>query len=181
MIEGHAAVFDSWSETLGGIFPFKEVVRRGSFSESIEETIFARCSTTTRTMCLAGTGRVTLELVEDEVGLRVRIAPPDTSWALDVQTSIRRGDISQMSIGFVVEDDEWRTENGMDVRELRKVKLFDVSPVTFPAYTATDVGVRAMQEYEGYRQNSADKAKRLNRRRQRKPKSEQGLLGCRQN
>ena len=88
---------------------------------------------------------------EDEVGLRVRIAPPDTSWARDVQTSIRRGDISQMSIGFVVEDDEWRTENGMDVRELRKVKLFDVSPVTFPAYTATDVGVRAMQEYEGYK------------------------------
>ena len=39
----------------------------------------------------------------------------------------------------------------MDVRELRKVKLFDVSPVTFPAYTATDVGVRAMQEYEGYK------------------------------
>ena len=81
----------------------------------------------------------------------MRISPPDTSWARDVQTSIRRGDISQMSIGFVVEDDEWRTENGMDVRELRKVKLFDVSPVTFPAYTATDVGVRAMQEYEGYK------------------------------
>ena len=39
----------------------------------------------------------------------------------------------------------------MDVRELRKVRLFDVSPVTFPAYTATDVGVRAMQEYEGYK------------------------------
>ena len=56
-----------------------------------------------------------------------------------------------MSIGFIVEDDDWRTENGMDVRELRKIKLFDVSPVTFPAYTATDVGVRAMQEYEGYK------------------------------
>ena len=35
MIEGHAAVFDSWSETLGGIFPFKEIVRKGSFAESI--------------------------------------------------------------------------------------------------------------------------------------------------
>jgi phage head maturation protease len=34
-IIGHAAVFDSWSETLGGIFPFKEKVRRGAFAESI--------------------------------------------------------------------------------------------------------------------------------------------------
>ena len=37
VIEGHAAVFDSWSETLGGIFPFKEIVRKGAFNESIEK------------------------------------------------------------------------------------------------------------------------------------------------
>ena len=36
MIEGHAAVFDSWSETLGGMFPFKEIVRKGAFMESIQ-------------------------------------------------------------------------------------------------------------------------------------------------
>ena len=50
VIEGHAAVFDSWSETLGGIFPFKEIVRKGAFNESIGKTIFARFSITTRTM-----------------------------------------------------------------------------------------------------------------------------------
>ena len=56
-----------------------------------------------------------------------------------------------MSIGFVVEDDEWSSKDGIDTRELKKVRLFDVSPVTFPAYTATDVGVRAMQEYDAYK------------------------------
>lgn len=151
MIEGHAAVFDSWSETLGGIFPFKEIVRKGSFAESIGKDDIRALFNHDPNYVLGRNRAGTLELVEDEVGLRVRISPPDTSWARDIQTSIRRGDISQMSIGFVVEDDEWRTENGMDVRELRKVRLFDVSPVTFPAYTATDVGVRAMQEYEGYK------------------------------
>ena len=35
VIEGHAAVFYSWSETLGGIFPFQEIVRKGAFNESI--------------------------------------------------------------------------------------------------------------------------------------------------
>lgn len=150
-IEGHAAVFDSWSETLGGIFPFKEKVRRGAFAESIGRDDIRALFNHDPNYVLGRNRAGTLELVEDDVGLRVRITPPDTSWARDITTSIRRGDISQMSIGFVVEDDEWSSKDGIDTRELKKVRLFDVSPVTFPAYTATDVGVRAMQEYDVYK------------------------------
>ena len=150
-IEGHAAVFDSWSETLGGIFPFKEKVRKGAFAESIGRDDIRALFNHDPNYVLGRNRAGTLELVEDEVGLRVRITPPDTSWARDITTSIRRGDISQMSIGFVVEDDEWSSKDGIDTRELKKVRLFDVSPVTFPAYTATDVGVRAMQEYDVYK------------------------------
>lgn len=150
-IEGHAAVFDSWSETLGGIFPFKEKVRKGAFAESIGKDDIRALFNHDPNYVLGRNRAGTLELVEDDVGLRVRITPPDTSWARDIATSIRRGDISQMSIGFVVEDDEWSSKDGIDTRELKKVRLFDVSPVTFPAYTATDVGVRAMQEYDVYK------------------------------
>lgn len=150
-IEGHAAVFDSWSETLGGIFPFKEKVRKGAFAESIGKDDIRALFNHDPNYVLGRNRAGTLELVEDDVGLRVRITPPDTSWARDITTSIRRGDISQMSIGFVVEDDEWSSKDGIDTRELKKVRLFDVSPVTFPAYTTTDVGVRAMQEYDVYK------------------------------
>ena len=150
-IEGHAAVFDSWSETLGGIFPFKEKVRKGAFAESIGKDDIRALFNHDPNYVLGRNRAGTLELVEDDVGLRVRITPPDTSWAMDITTSIRRGDISQMSIGFVVEDDEWSSKDGIATRELKKVRLFDVSPVTFPAYTATDVGVRAMQEYDVYK------------------------------
>ena len=150
-IEGHAAVFDSWSETLGGIFPFKEKVRKGAFEESIGRDDIRALFNHDPNYVLGRNRAGTLELVEDDVGLRVRITPPDTSWARDITTSIRRGDISQMSIGFVVEDDEWSSKDGIDTRELKKVRLFDVSPVTFPAYTATDVGARAMQEYDAYK------------------------------
>ena len=150
-IEGHAAVFDSWSETMGGIFPFKEKVRKGAFAESIGKDDIRALFNHDPNYVLGRNRAGTLELVEDDVGLRVRITPPDTSWARDITTSIRRGDISQMSIGFVVEDDEWSSKDGIDTRELKKVRLFDVSPVTFPAYTATDVGVRAMQEYDVYK------------------------------
>ena len=158
VIEGHAAVFASWSETLGGIFPFKEIVRKGAFNESIGKDDIRALFNHDPNYVLGRNRAGTLELVEDDIGLRVKITPPDTSWAKDILTSIRRGDITQMSIGFIVEDDKWSTKDGMDVREIRKVQLFDVSPVTFPAYTATDVGVRAMQEYDGYKAEQRSKA-----------------------
>ena len=150
-IEGHAAVFDSWSETLGGIFPFKEKVRKGAFSQTIEKDDIRALFNHDPNYVLGRNKAGTLELKEDERGLYERIIPPDTQAARDLITSIERGDINQMSFGFTVEEEKWDTVEGIDVRELRKVKLFDVSPVTFPAYPSTDVGVRAMESYENYR------------------------------
>lgn len=150
-IEGHAAVFDSWSETLGGIFPFKETVKRGAFVKSLDEDDIRALFNHDPNYVLGRNKSGTLELREDEQGLLVRIKSPNTQWARDLQVSIERGDITQMSFGFIVEDDEWRSEGGCDIRELRKVKLYDVSPVTYPAYTATDVGVRAIESYKEYR------------------------------
>jgi len=150
-IEGHAAVFDSWSETLGGIFPFKEKVKRGAFEKSVDEDDIRALFNHDPNYVLGRNKAGTLDLKEDDQGLFVRIMPPNTSWARDLLTSIERGDINQMSFGFIVEEDEWRYEDGYDIRELRQVKLFDVSPVTFPAYSATDVGVRGMERYQEYR------------------------------
>lgn len=156
---GHAAVFDSWSETLGGIFPFKEKVRKGAFKQSIGVDDIRALFNHDPNYVLGRNKVGTLELEEDDIGLRVKITPPETSWAKDLATSIRRGDISQMSIGFVVEEDKWTTDNGVDTRELIKVRLFDVSTVTFPAYTQTDVGIRAMDEYKSYKNEQLQKEK----------------------
>jgi len=162
-IEGHAAVFDSWSETLGGIFPFKEKVRKGAFSQTIEKDDIRALFNHDPNYVLGRNKAGTLELKEDETGLYVRIIPPDTQAARDLITSIERGDINQMSFGFTVEEEKWDTVEGIDVRELRKVKLFDVSPVTFPAYPSTDVGVRAMESYENYRAEVRNKEERENK------------------
>lgn len=151
VIEGHAAVFDSWSETLGGLFPFKEKVKRGAFVESLANDDIRALFNHDPNYVLGRNRANTLELYEDDKGLFVRIILPDTQWARDLAISIERGDITQMSFGFIVEDDEWRSDATGDLREIRKVKLFDVSAVTYPAYTATDVGVRGMQLYEKYK------------------------------
>lgn len=164
-IVGHASVFDSWSETLGGIFPFKEIVRKGTFTETIKLDDIRALFNHDPNFVLGRNKAGTLELEEDEIGLRVVITPPDTSWANDLIKNLRRGDISQMSIGFIVLEDTWGTQDGIDIREIKKVQLFDVSIVTYPAYTQTDVGVRAMESYKAYRsqldnaQNVAKRAK----------------------
>ena len=143
-LEGYASVFDSWSEELGGIEPFREKVVRGAFSESIEQDDIRALFNHSPDFVLGRNKTGTLTLTEDERGLKVTIKPPDTRWAKDLLISVKRGDISQMSFGFVCQKDSWSYDDSVDVRELHKVKLFDVSIVTYPAYPATECDVRAM-------------------------------------
>ncbi len=168
-IVGHASVFDSWSELLGGIFPFKEIVRKKAFEETIKVDDVRALFNHDPNYVLGRNKAGTLELAEDEIGLKVIITPPDTSWAKDLIVNVRRGDISQMSIGFIVLEDVWGTKDGVDIREIKKVQLFDVSIVTYPAYTQTDVGVRAMEGYHEYK-NKLDEAQNASIRAKEKAK-----------
>ena len=65
--------------------------------------------------------------------------------------SIKRGDITGMSFGFATISDTWDEVNGVPIRTLTEVRLYDVSPVTFPAYQATDVAVRSLNEFRAKR------------------------------
>jgi len=160
VIEGHAAIFDSLSQDLGGIFPFKEKISKGAFKASIEKDDVRALWNHDPNYVLGRNRAGTLELKETVKGLLVRIHPPDTAWARDLTESIKRGDVSQMSFGFICERDTWSVEAGEDVRTLEQVKLFDVSPVTFPAYLDTDVGVRsALDAYQKRKEEQAQRAR----------------------
>ena len=162
-IEGHASVFDSWSEELGGESPFREKVVKGAFEETIQQDDIRALFNHDPNYVLGRNRSGTLELAEDEKGLRVRIIPPATQWAKDLLVSIKRGDITQMSFGFTVILDRWSYEDYMDVRELLKVKLYDVSPVTFPAYTQTECGIRSMDDVLKTHQKKVLQSKELNK------------------
>lgn len=152
-IEGHAAVFDSLSQDIGFMFPFKERINRGAFKESLEKDDVRALWNHDANYVLGRNKAGTLELSETGKGLKVRIHPPDTQWARDLLESIKRGDVTQMSFGFVVEKEKWSVEGAQDIRTLEQVKLYDVSPVTFPAYLDTDVGVRStLDNYNKYKQ-----------------------------
>lgn len=146
-ITGYAAVFNQWSELLRDWwFEFKEMIMPGAFEQTIQEDDI-RALWNHNPDCVLGRNRAnTLALKEDDHGLWIEIIPSGARWVQDLIESIRRGDVSQMSFGFQVMSDRWGTEDEMDVRELHKVRLFDVSPVTFPAYPQTSVQARDQRQ-----------------------------------
>jgi hypothetical protein len=150
---GHAAVFDSPSEEMGWLTPFREQIRPGAFSQSILADDIRALFNHNPDWVLGRNRSRTLQLFEDGTGLLVHIDPPETSWFQDLAISIRRRDISQMSFAFQSLDEHWEVKDGMDLRVVERAKLYDVSPVTFPAYPQTDIGFRAAMD--SYRRHKA--------------------------
>lgn len=145
-IIGYAAVFNSLSEDLGG---WKEMIEPGSFVRTINEDDVRGLNNHEPSMVLGRNKVGTLVLVEDEIGLRYEIIPPDTSYAQDLLISIKRGDVDQSSFSFKAIEERWRNpteEQPLPIRILSEVRLYDVSPVTFPAYPVTTVAVRSMAQ-----------------------------------
>ena len=143
-ISGYAAVFDSDSEDLGG---FTERIERGAFAEAIKISDVRALFNHDNNMILARTASGTLRIYEDERGLKYEFEAPHTTAGNDVLQMIKRGDINQSSFGFTVEQDSWAKRDGTTYRTINKVKrLYDVSPVTFPAYPEASVAVRKLEE-----------------------------------
>jgi len=139
---GHPAMFNKLSVDLGG---FREKIAPGAFANTIKEDDIRGLYNHNPLYVFARNKSGTLELTEDKQGLFMRANPADTSWVKDMLITIERGDVSQMSFGFNVLVEEW-DEKDQDniIRTLKEVKLYDVSPVAFPAYPDTDVALRSL-------------------------------------
>ena len=141
-IEGYAAVFEELSVPLWG--GFREKIQHGAFAKTIREGDIRAVWNHSTLYVLGRSKNGTLELREDDVGLNIRIHPPDSQWARDCMVSIERGDVDQMSFSFDSIRDRWETVDGVNIRTLEEVKLWEVSPVTFPAYPQTSVSLRGL-------------------------------------
>lgn len=146
-IRGYAAVFGSESEDLGG---FTEYIAPGAFDGVLNDDVRALVNHNDN-LILGRTSSGTLRLSVDERGLAYEFDVPNTSYGNDLLESVRRGDITQSSFGFTVAEDAWDYEGkGMGKkkpkRTIKKVaRLYDVSPVTYPAYPDTSVALRSLQ------------------------------------
>lgn len=146
IIRGHAAVFNKLSEEMYG---FREQIAPGAFTRAIKEDDVRALFNHDSNLILGRNGAGTLRLSEDKTGLAIEIDPPDTQAGRDLLISLERGDVTQMSFGFRTLVQEWDESDGNNViRTLKEVRLFDVSPVVFPAYPQTDVAVREFRAWQ---------------------------------
>lgn len=140
VLTGYAAVFDEMSENLGG---FRERIASGAFAKALGGDVRALFNHNPD-LILGRTKSKTLSLREDQRGLYCEITLPNTTVARDLLESINSGNVDQMSFGFRTKKDSWDEVDGEVVRTLLEVELFDVSPVTFPAYPQTEIAKRSM-------------------------------------
>lgn len=147
-IVGYAAKFGVRSELIGGVF--REVIAPGAFGGELPGADVRFLVNHDPSLLLARTKSGTLRLSEDEVGLRFDAMIPDTTLGRDVLEQVRRGDLDSTSFGFRKIADGWaKTEDGVPLRTLREVSIFDVSLATFPAYPDTEVALRSLSEFDG--------------------------------
>lgn len=142
-IAGYAAVFNLASEDLGG---FREIIRPGAFTRTLRSADVRALWNHDPNFVLGRKSAGTLALQEDEHGLFFEVQPPDASWARDLGVSIRRGDVNQASFEFRAVRDKWGADPGGrgQLREVFDVELYDVGPVTYPAYPQTAVDTRSL-------------------------------------
>lgn len=139
-ISGYAAVFESRSEPIWGMFT--ETIKRGAFRKALRSNPDVPLVFNHEGQPVARTTNGTLVLSEDARGLRIEADLAPTTLGRDLHALIERGDLSQMSFAFTVANDEWvyREGDDLDERTITEMgSLLDTSVVTTPAYRATEV------------------------------------------
>lgn len=139
---GYASVFGVPSLPL----PFTEIVKPGAFKRSLQSRnrmmLLWNHDTSNP---LASTRNGSLQLTEDNFGLKVTAMLPDTTLGRDIAELVRTGVIDAMSFGFSVKKDSWSQDG--NTRYLEDVSLYEVSLVSTPAYEQTSgtVSVRSTE------------------------------------
>lgn len=149
ILEGYALKWGARSKNLGG---FKEVVAEGATNKTIQESDIRALFNHDPSLILGRNKSGTLEISNDSEGTHYRInGDMRQSYVKDLAIAMERGDVTQSSFGFRVvgpNGQEWtEDEDGGPLRTLREIQLFDVSPVTYPAYedSTSGLGKRALE------------------------------------
>lgn len=138
-IEGYFAVFNSNYQITDDM---SESIEQGAFSETLGDDI--RALIDHETMYVLGRNKAgTLELREDSHGLwgSILVNPNDQD-AMNVYARVERGDVNQCSIGFDILEEETEFRGKETHWTIKRVKLYEVSVCTFPAYAETSVQAR---------------------------------------
>ena len=144
VVEGYAAVFNE-DTVIGG--QWQERIAQGAFTNAIgrDDVVFL---INHAGLPLARTRSGTLELSEDERGLKMRasldMSDPDVR---AIVPKMKRGDLDKMSFAFIPTRQKWDDKENMPRRTIEEAELYDVSIVTTPAYEGTEIGLRSLEDH----------------------------------
>ena len=141
---GYAAVFYRADDSGTEFWLWDNYVERimpGAFDEVAQDDVRALFNHDPSRV-LGRAASKTLSLVSDDTGLRYEIELPKTREAEDLAILVERGDVTGSSFAFTPTSVTYREEEDLTIREINGVTLYDVGPVTYPAYEATSVSVR---------------------------------------
>ena len=149
-IEGYGSVFNERSLDLGG---FVEMIAPGAFDGVIERSdvkCYLDHNPEKGILARSRNGKGSLSLVVDEKGLQYSFDAPKTNLGDEVVEGLKRGDYSQSSFAFTVDDEVWTKEaDGTYLRTITKIGgLYDVSIVANPAYEGTSVALRSLDAFK---------------------------------
>lgn len=148
VVRGYAALFNVRAVIWGW---FEEEIMEGAFDDVLDDDVrclFNHDPNQVLARCIEGKG--TLSIGVDKKGLWYEYVTPQRSYALDLADAIDKGDVSQSSFSWKPKEQVWIEREGeMDLRQITKFeRLYDVSPVTYPAYQETTVSKRSQTAYQ---------------------------------
>jgi uncharacterized protein len=161
IIEGYFALYEAETELFTNSY---EIISKGAFDKTLNNDVRALWNHNTQYV-LGRSRSGTLELKTDEKGLYGLIRLPDTQYAEDLYSLIKRGDVDQCSFGFNILDESLEElANGGYRWRINEIDLHEISVVTFPAYENTTVQARSKEVQKLQERKLQEKKKGLLKR-----------------
>jgi len=150
-IFGYGAVFDKPSQVLYSreVGDFIETIDKRAFDSVLKDPYIMVLANHDKNMVLGRTGAGTAKVGVDERGFWYDVTDPPASRA-DIVESIQRRDVFGSSFGFEIEEEDWSrgSKSALPERRLYKFrKVFDLGPVSYPAYMDTSAAARSYRSY----------------------------------
>ena len=153
VLEGYAIVFNTETQIGNDDWGFREIVMPTALENADMKDVPLKYNHNDAVPILARTRNRSLQLVVDEIGLKIRAELLDTSDARDMYKRIEAGLLDKMSFAFTVRKVTWIEEEGkLPLRQIDAIeRLYDVSIVDVPAYDDTTISARR-KDY-GYKEH----------------------------
>ncbi|MBN1604615.1 MAG: HK97 family phage prohead protease [Chitinispirillaceae bacterium] len=150
-VNGIGIVYDKEVELWPG---YREKIRKGAFDEDLKNTKEIKSFYNHNPSMVLSTTRSTpaLQLIDTEKDLRYKSPIPPTSYGNDLAVNLERKNVRGSSFSFSVAKDGdilTRDEKGVYHREIVKANLYEIGPVTNPAYGSTTAQLRSVEELCG--------------------------------